>query len=76
VVVSHIGRKSTTRCICKWGDGVEQAEIHVAEPLIPEISAFVAEINGEHLRTQKCSRNGETSVELRQTRGEMLGPIY
>jgi hypothetical protein len=34
----------------KWGNGVRQTQIHTAEPLMPELSAFVAEIAIEKLR--------------------------
>jgi hypothetical protein len=59
---------------CKWGSGVRQTEIHTGEPLLPELSAFVAEIAIEKLRSYRSSDNDEISVELIQTGGEVLGP--
>jgi hypothetical protein len=50
-------------------------DIHTAEPLILEFSAFVADIAIEKLRSYKSSGNYEISVEMIQTGGEMLGPM-
>ena len=40
-----------------WVNDVKQAEIHTAEPLVPEPSAFEAELAIENLRSHKSPVN-------------------
>ena len=41
-----------------WVSDVRQTEIHTAEPLLPELSAFVFEVAIEKLKKDTCSSYG------------------
>jgi hypothetical protein len=51
---------------------VRQAEIHAAEPLVPEASAFEIELPTEKLRRYKLPGTVEISAELFKARGSKI----
>jgi len=54
------------------GDDVRQTEVHTAEPLVPEQSAFETEVDIEKLKVHKLAGNVHIPAELIKVRGEII----
>ena len=52
---------------------VRQTEIHTAEPLLPEPSAFEVELANEKLKSHKSSAFDQIPVELIKAENSLLG---
>jgi hypothetical protein len=55
-----------------WFSEVRQAEIHTAEPLVPEPSAFEVELGNDKLKSKKSPGNDQIPAELIKTGGRTI----
>ena len=58
--------------VCTWGNDVRQTEIHTAEPLVPEASAFEVELPIEKLKSHKSPGIDQIPAELIKVGGRTI----
>jgi hypothetical protein len=56
----------------QWGNDVRQTEIHTAEPLVPEPTAFEVEVATKHTHTHKSPDTDQTPAELIKATGRTI----
>jgi hypothetical protein len=77
VTDSHIILARWRNHFCKllnvrWDNDGRQMEIHTAEPLMPESSAFEVEMVTEKLKRHKSPGSDQTSAKLIKSRGRKI----